>query len=273
MVKNMMINPKITVIIQARMNSTRFPGKALKKINEKPMLSYVINQVSASKFVDDIIICTTTSSNDSPIVKFCKNNSIKYFQGSDEDVLDRFYQTAKKFHCDPIVRISSDCPLVDPDVIDEIISKFLSDSYDYVSNNIEKKSDTWINSLCNFPQGMVVEICSFKSLKKTWLEAKSLTEREHVFPYIQFNSKKFKISTIHYKKNLSYIRCTVDYIQDLDFLNKLIQKLPNDKKIIKIPDIESTIKKYPYLTKINDFIEFDEGFKKSLSNELKRKTS
>ena len=266
-------NKKISVIIQARMNSTRFTGKIMKEINGKTILSYVIDQVSASKFVDEVIISTTKYTIDKPIIEFCKNNSIKYFQGSNEDVLDRYYQTAKKFQCDTIVRISSDCPLIDPDVIDKAVSKFLSNSYDYVSNNIEKKLGLWRNSLCNFPQGMVVEVSSFESLKKTWLEAKKLSEREHVFPYIQFNPKKFKISTIRNNHNLSHIRCTIDYIQDLDFLNNLIQKLPKDKKIIKIKDIELTIKKYPSLIKINNFIEFDEGYKKSVQKDIEFNSS
>ena len=128
---------KIYAIIQARMSSSRLPGKVLKKIKQKPMLHYVIKQVKASKMVDEIIIVTTTEKEDKPIVDFCLKNKIKCFRGSKLDLLDRYYNCAKKYNCDPIVRVTSDCPIVDPEVIDLTISEFLKKKYDYISNNLE----------------------------------------------------------------------------------------------------------------------------------------
>ena len=259
---------KIYAIIQARMSSSRLPGKVLKKIKQKPMLHYVIKQVKASKMVDEIIIVTTTEKEDNLIVNFCLKNEIKCFRGSNLDLLDRYYNCAKKYNCDPIVRVTSDCPLVDPEVIDKTISEFLKKKYDYISNNLEKIKGKWENSMCNYPQGMTVEVSSFKALKKAWNEAKKPSEREHVFPYIQFNPKKFNVNSIKYHKDLSHIRCTVDRKSDLKFVRKIYDLIP-DKKYISISDIEKVIKKNPKLISINNKIPFDEGYQISLIDDKK----
>lgn len=245
------------------MSSSRLPKKVLRKIGEKPMLHYVIKQTLASKMIDEVIIATTNEKIDDSIVSYCKENKIKVFRGSKNDLLDRYYQCAKKYDCDPIIRITSDCPLIDPHVIDRVIKKFDKNSFDYVANNIEKIHGKWENSTCNYPQGMTVEIASFKSLKKAWKEAKKPSEREHVFPYIQFNSKLFKVSNLKMRKNLSNIRCTVDRFNDLKFVRLVYQKLGN-QKIITIKDIKKIIEKEPKLILINNKTPFDEGYKKSL---------
>lgn len=260
---------KIYAIIQARMSSSRLPGKVLKKIKQKPMLHYVIKQVKASKLVDEIIIATTTEKEDNAIVDFCSKNKIKYFRGSKLDLLDRYYNCARKYNCDPIVRITSDCPLVDPEVIDKIILEFLKKKYDYISNNLEKIKGKWENSMCNYPQGMTVEVSSFNALKKAWNEAKKPSEREHVFPYIQFNPKKFNVNRIKHHKDLSHIRCTVDRINDLKFVRKIYDLIPN-QKYINISDIEKAVKQNPKFISINNEIPFDEGYQISLINDKKK---
>lgn len=256
-------------IIQARMNSTRLPEKVLRKIENKPMLHHVINQVRCSKLIKDIIIVTTTMSQDDVIVKYCKKNNIKYFRGSSEDLLDRYYKCAKKFGIDPIVRITSDCPLIDPKVVDKAITKFLKGSFDYVANNLEKHNGKWDNSPCNFPQGMTVEVSSFKALEQAWKEAKKPSEREHVFPYIQFNPKLFNVSNFKYSRDLSFIRCTVDRLDDLKFVTELFKRFSKNKKFIEIKDIVKIIRKEPELVKMNNKIAFDEGYKKSLTKDRK----
>jgi spore coat polysaccharide biosynthesis protein SpsF len=253
------------------MGSIRLSGKIMKKIGNQPMLYHVIKQTLASKYVDDVIIATTCSNKDKKIVDFCIQNNLKYFQGSNNDVLDRYYKCAKKFSCDPVVRINSDCPFIDPLVIDTIISKFLKNSYDYVANNFDKLGGKWQNDICKFPQGMVVEICKFKTLEKAWKQAKKPSEREHVFPYVQFNPKIFKISNIKNKKDLSYIRCTVDREQDLKFVQEIWKRKHKSKKIIHIEDILKIIQNNPNLVKINNKISFDEGYQKSIKKDLKFK--
>ena len=251
------------------MSSTRFPNKVMLKIGKEEVLKFVIRQVEASKLVKNIIIATTNMPNDDKIVKFCKKNKIQCFRGSEKDVLDRYYQCAKTFASDTIVRISADSPFIDPDVIDKTVETYLKNSYDYVSTNIEKRKNTWENSNCNFPQGNSVEICSFDILEKIWKNAKKPSEREHVFPYLQFHSNKYKIKNFKNKENFSYIRCTIDRPNDLKFIRKVYNYFPKGKKIIHINDIVKVIKKNPDLVKINGDIQFDEGYKKSLKEDKK----
>ena len=258
-----LMSRKILAIIQARMGSSRLPGKVLLQIDQKPMLHYVIKQTMASRFIDNVIIATTNLLEDKKIVGYCKKNSLKYFCGSQKNVLDRYYKCAKKFECEPVIRITSDCPLIDPNVIDKVINKFLKNSYDYVSNNLEKNGNNWNNSTCNFPQGMTTEISDFKTLKKAWKEAKKPSEREHVFPYVQFNPKLFKVSNIKNKTDLSYIRCEVNKIEDLKFVREIYRRIPKKKKAVLSKDILDIVKKEPHLLAINNKISFGEGYKKS----------
>ena len=255
----------ITVIIQARMGSSRLPKKILKKINGEPILYHVIKQTKKAKLVDDIIIATTNLEEDNEILDYCKSKKIKCYRGSSTDLLDRYYKCAKKFNVNIIVRITSDCPLIDPDVIDKIIKKFLENKFDYVSNNIDKKNKKWINSTCNFPQGMTVEVSNFKNIEKAWKKAKKPSEREHVFPYIQFNSEFSKFS-IKSKEKLDFIRCTIDRKEDLNFIKK-IMKGYSKNKIMHIKDIKKNIKKNPELLNINKKIPFDEGYLKSIDED------
>ena len=131
---------KFPVIVQARVNSTRLPNKVLLEINNKPLIEYVIDQISAAKLVDYCIIATSINPKDDKIINFCEKKKIKYFRGSEEDVLDRYYNCAKHYDCKIIIRISADSPLIDPDVIDEVIMKFQNSKFDYVSNNISMVS-------------------------------------------------------------------------------------------------------------------------------------
>jgi len=253
------------------MDSTRLPGKVLRKINGKPVLYYVVRQTLASKSIHDVIIATTRSAKDNKIVKFCKSGGFKYYRGSENDVLDRYYKTAKKFGCKFIVRIGADSPLIDPNLIDRTIRKFFTNSYDYVGTNIEWEKNEWKNSPCRFPHGMNVEIVSFKTLEKAWKDAKLPSEREHVLPYVRFNPKIFHISNVKNKEDLSYIRCTIDKYIDLKFVRELYKRFPREKKIITLNDIKKIICKEPSLLEINSGISFDEGYKKSLKKDLRYK--
>ena len=253
------------------MNSTRLPNKAMKKIGDQTMLYHVIRQTLSSKFIKDVIIATTNSKKDDKIINFCLKNNFKYFRGSNHDVLDRYYKCAKKFSCSSIIRISSDCPFIDPDVIDKVIRKFVTKKYDYVANNLAYIDNKWQNSTCNFPQGMVIEISSFGALEKAWVNAKKPSEREHVFPYVQFNPKIFHVSNVRNQKNHSFLRCTVDKHEDLEFVREIWKRFPKSKKIIHMDDIIKIIDKEPKLLQINKNTDFDEGYKKSLQKDKKLK--
>ena len=255
------------VIIQARINSSRLPGKVMKTIDTKPMLSHVLNQVNNSKNVDIVILATSDQSDDDVIEEFCKNQNQICFRGSKNDLLDRYYKCAKQFNLDIIVRITSDCPLIDPELIDKMISHFMKNDNDYYSNNFEKINGNWENSKCNFPQGMTVEICTFSTLERAWKSASSLSEREHVFPYVQFHPELFNLKNEIFHHDLSYIRCTVDHPEDLEFICKIYELMPKNLDYITISEIETIVKQHPEIVKINNFIDFEEGFKISLDKE------
>lgn len=249
------------------MSSTRLPGKVLLPINKKSMLECVIHQTKQSKFIDEVIVATTKNKEDDKIVNFCKKNNVLYFRGSKNDVLDRYYQCAKKFNCKVILRITSDCPLIDPNVIDRGIEIFFQKSLDYIGNNIDYKNKKWQNATCNFPQGMTVEICKFDVLKKAWRDAKKPSEREHVFPYVQFNPKVFLIGNFKKNTDFSYIRCTVDRQEDLKFVREIYKKLKN-LDVVTMEDIIKVIKKHRNLLDINTQIPFDEGYRISLKKDI-----
>lgn len=263
------MSKKFFAIVQARMGSTRLPGKVLLPIDDQSMLYHVVRQIKYSKFIKDVIIVTTNSVEDDLIIDFCKKYNVKFFRGSSDDVLDRYYQCAKKFQADPVLRISSDCPLIDPEIIDKVIIKFSKNTYDYVGSNVMKILSKWENSTCNFPQGMAIEISTFKALEKAWKESKKPSEREHVFPYIQSNPQLFRISNVVNRSNLSYIRCTVDREEDLRFVREIYKRV-NKKMAIHVRDIVKIVKKEPALLEINNNILFDEGYRKSLAEDAKK---
>jgi len=243
-------------IIQARMGSTRLPGKAMKKLNDKiPMLKFQLSQLKLSKNIDRIIIATTTKENDNLIVDFCKQNNLEYFRGSSSDVLDIYYQCAKKSKFSIIVRITSDNPLIDPEIVDNVISEYLNSDCDYIST--EQPTQT-------YPLGFAVEIFNFESLEKTWKEAKLPSEREHVTPYIYKNIDLFKQKTHSYHQNFSHLRCTVDTDEDFQLVENIIEKI--NKRPIQLIDVLELFEKEPSLFKINNHIKHD-GYEKSLKED------
>ncbi len=208
---------KIVAIIQARTGSTRLPGKVLLKLAGKTMLSQVIERVKRAKKIDEIIIATTTSKKDEVVIKIAKAENVKFFSGNENDVLDRYYNAAKKFEADIIARITSDCPLIDPKIIDNTIELFEKEKADYASNVFER----------TFPRGLDVEIFSFKALEKAWKEAKENVYREHVTSYIYGNPKMFKLASLTAEKKFfaPELRFCVDTKEDFELMKKIYDKL------------------------------------------------
>lgn len=240
------------------MGSTRLPGKVMLLVDESnSVISYVIKQLQQSKFCNQIVVATTTNTEDEKIVNFAKKNSISYFRGSAEDCLDRYYQCAKSFSLSHIVRITCDNPLIDPILVDEAIKLFKEENYDYVTNCKPR----------SFPQGTEVEVFSFSALEKAWKEAKKPSEREHVTPYFYNNSDKFRIFNITNKKNISNLRWTVDRKEDLDFVRVVVSKIK--KSPILMTDILQLLEIEPQLVDINKNYVTDEGYLKSLENDKK----
>ena len=250
----------VVVIIQARMGSSRLPGKVLMDISGKPMLWHVINRVKKSKKIDLIVVATTTEDEEYPILKLSRDIGVETFLGNEEDVLDRYYQAAKKFNADIIVRVTSDCPIVDPDIIDMFVDYYLDNSTNFDYIGVGK------DSLC--PNGVGCEVFSFKALHKAWLESKLLSEREHVTPYIWKNDKIFRLGRpLKPKKDLSRLRWTVDEKRDIKFVRELYKDLYVEDNFFSTKDVLELLERKPILIKINQGIIRNEGYIKSLKED------
>lgn len=249
---------EVVAIIQARMASTRLPGKVLLDIQGKPLLEHVIDRVGAAKLIDSTVIATSSNERDEAIIQFAKSRGIAYYVGSEDDVLDRFYQTAKRFNVNIIVRITPDDPFKDPEVIDKVVSYYLSDidSLDYVSNTIEP----------TYPEGLDVEVFSFQALEKAWREASKPSERGHVTPYMWNHPKFFRLANIENDENLSHLRWTIDAEEDLRFAREVYARLYRGQ-VFLMKDILALLRAEPGLTKINQGITRNEGYVRSLERE------
>ena len=246
---------KTGIIVQARMGSERLPGKVMLNIDENPMLFYVINQLRYCKLADVIIIATTSNKEDDVIEKYAKSQNIECFRGNDGDVLDRYYQCAKKYNISTIVRITCDDPLIDPVIVDQTIRKFYSDDFDFVTNRMSR----------TFPFGTEVDVFSFESFSNLWKKAKKPSEREHVIPYYYNNSHDFSIFNISNPENLSHLSWSVDRKNDLLFVREIVLRIKN--RPILMNDILLLLKKEPKLMQINSNRIPDEGYLKSLDED------
>jgi glutamate-1-semialdehyde 2,1-aminomutase/spore coat polysaccharide biosynthesis protein SpsF len=249
---------KVVAIIQARMGATRLPGKVLAEILGQPMLWHVVNRVRMARLVDKIVVATSDKPEDDVIVEFCVENGIECFRGSETDVLDRFYQAARRLGADAVVRITADCPLIDPKTVDRVVSVYLEGEYDYVTNTIRY----------TYPDGLDVEVFSFAVLEQAWKEAHLAAEREHVTPYIR-TSGKFRVFNVENEVNIAKrnLRWTVDEPADLEFIRTVYARLGADKQAFGVSDVLELLDKEPDLTKINASITRNEGYYKSLASE------
>ena len=246
----------IGCIIQARMGSSRLPGKTLIKLNQyRTTLDFVVNQLSFSALLDKIVIATTNLEQDNIIEANAKTLGIDCFRGSSDDVLDRYYHCAKKFQINTIVRITSDCPLIDPQIVDQVIRKYQSEDYDYVTNTLSR----------SYPIGTDVEIFSFEILEKTWQKAILPSEREHVTLFIRNKKLNFKLGNLKNSKNLGHLRWTLDRVEDLNLIRKIVVKI--NKNPILMSDILNLFSLEPELIKINEHITQNEGMLKSLKKD------
>lgn len=236
---------KIGIIIQARMGSSRLPGKTLKNLNGKPSLWHVYKRCKTSKLTDIVMVATTKDKSDDQIEKFCKQYKIPYFRGDINNVLARFHGAAKKFKLDLIARVTGDCPLIDPATIDRVFRAYNNQKCDYVSNVVPGKR--------TFPRGLDVEVFSFTALNKAFCEATESMETEHVTPYIWQNKKKeYRIGNIvTAPANLKRpYRLTIDYPEDFALIDIIYEKLNNYKVIPTVKALEF-LDKHPEIASIN----------------------
>ena len=235
---------KTLAIIQARLGSTRFPRKILKHLSGKPILLRMIERVERSSLIDEIVIATTDKKGDDPIYDLCCKIGISCFRGHELDLLDRHYRCAEEYKANVVLKIPSDCPLIDSEIIDGVIEKFLTSKSDYTSN-LHPPS---------FPDGVDVEVFSFDALKNAWINAKKDYEREHTTPYIWDNPDKFKISNFEWETGLNFSethRLTLDYEEDYLFIRKVFSTLYNKNYDFKLKDILKLLDEEKDLMEIN----------------------
>ncbi len=237
---------KVVCIVQARVGSTRLPGKVLKKICGKTVLEHDINRLKLVPNIDEIVIATTVEKQDDKIVDEAKRLGVKYFRGSEKDVLSRYYYAAKENNGDIVVRVTSDCPLIDSEITDKIIKYYKENrhKYDYVSNTIDR----------TYPRGLDTEVFSFYALEKAFKEATSERDREHVTPYIWDNPKIYKIFQYKNEKDFSDLRWTLDTKEDYELI-LLIYEYFKNKEYFNMKDIIRVIAEKPEIKEINKDVE------------------
>jgi transketolase len=233
-------------LIQARTGSTRLPNKVMLDLAGKPLLIRMVERVQKAKLKGEIIVITTTEDADNLIVELCELNNIKVFRGHPTDLLDRHYEAAKSWQADVVLKIPSDCPLIDPMIIDEVIAKFLQtqDEYDYVSN---LHPGSW-------PDGNDVEVMTFLALEEAWANAKLKKEREHTTPYIYENSDFFSVGNVSWSRKIDFSkshRWTIDYQEDYLFIKQVFERLYPVKSDFGLEDILELLKQNPDIEGIN----------------------
>ena len=232
------------IIIQARMSSTRLPGKVLKTIAGKPLLWYVRKRCEQSSKANRIIIATTTEKEDDAIEEYCQTNTWDYSRGDLQNVLKRYYNAAKIARADAVIRVTGDCPLIDGKLIDEAITIFAKSSMDYVSNTITR----------TYPRGFDIEVFSFDALETTYRRATQIEDQEHVTPFIWKNKTgTFKIAQLTTQEDYSHYRITVDTPEDFEAVRVLIEDYHADD--LGYNDIIEILKSHPEISTINSHIE------------------
>jgi glutamate-1-semialdehyde aminotransferase/spore coat polysaccharide biosynthesis protein SpsF (cytidylyltransferase family) len=249
----------IVAIVQARMGSSRLPGKTIADVAGRPLLLRVVERVRNARLVDKVVVATTDESADDPIAILCQAEEVQYFRGSENDVLDRFYRTARANSADIAVRITADCPLIDPAVIDKVVARFQLGDCDYVSNTFRY----------TYPDGLDTEVFSFAALEQAWREAKKPSEREHVTPYLR--TEKFRTANVESESPvaLGKFRWTVDHPADLEFVRRIYEEFSGNGHF-GYQDIFHLLRERPELATIQAETITNEGYYKSLYQQANR---
>lgn len=234
------------IIVQARMSSTRLPGKILLPIMGRPLLEYQFERLRRVRTADKIIIATTENPVDQVIVDWACKHGVDYFRGSESDVLSRYYHAARDAGASTVVRCNSDCPLIDPDVIDLITTSYQEQRhlYDYVSNILQP----------TYPTGMHTEVFSFESLEKAHFNAHEPLDREHVTPYIYHRPNTFRLKNIALDQDLSWHRWTIDHPEDFDFISRIYNALYPTNPLFVMADVLEILQQHPEWLRINGHI-------------------
>ncbi|MGB5158669.1 aminotransferase class III-fold pyridoxal phosphate-dependent enzyme [Desulfobacterium sp. N47] len=252
----------ILSILQARCSSTRLPGKVMKPILGVPMLIHQLRRVLESKRIDKLIVATSIDSSDDAIEQVCLAEGIDCFRGSLDDVLDRFYQLTRSWQPSHVVRLTGDCPLIDPNIIDAVIKFCLDGNYDYATNALSP----------TFPDGLDVEVFLLSALEEAWKEATLPSQREHVTPFIHQHPERYRIGHYQNTEDLSHLRWTVDEQEDFELINKIYNELYPVKPDFRTSDILNLLKQKPDWSNINQQFKRNEGLKKSRNEDRRHKS-
>lgn len=237
----------IAAVIQARMRSTRLPGKVLLPLAGTPVLCHVVERTRHARNIDKIIVATSTEPSDDAIVQVCEERGYSFFRGSHDDVLERYFGAAGAYHVDTVVRLTCDNPLIDPDIVDEVIDAFQKEKCDYMSNVLPGER--------TYPRGLDVEIFSFEALRKAQESAREAYEREHVTPYIHENKTgEFHIGKMVEAKALyarPQYRFALDYPEDYELISGLYERFYAPGNIVSVQDVIAFLDQHPELAAIN----------------------
>ncbi len=257
------MKPKIVAIIQGRMSSSRLPGKILADIAGQPMLTRVYTRTLRAATLDEVVFATTTDASDDPVAEYCDFSGIPFTRGSQFDVLDRYYQAALKAKADVVVRITADCPVIDPLLIDDVVNALLEDEYDFACNRLPPP---WTRT---YPIGLDVEACTFKVLKKAWKEAKEPQHREHAMPYfyeeVQLSAvsrqrsegtspRGFRVALLNHTTDFGDYRWTVDTPEDLEFMRQVYARF-DGRDDFTWKEVLDLVHDNPELAKINEGVQ------------------
>lgn len=232
--------PRTVAIVQARTGSSRLPGKVLLPLAGEPILARVVSRVSRARQLDEVRVATTTLAEDDAIVQLCSARGWGWTRGSEMDLLDRYYQAAKACHAAVVVRITSDCPVIDPDVIDQVLSEFLRHPCDYASNTLEPRT---------FPRGLDAEVVSLASLERAWREDTNPAWREHATPYIYRHPELFHLRAVRADPDLSFHRWTVDTPEDYELLSRIYDHFEDDA--FSWTDVLRLVEAHPEWSELN----------------------
>ena len=245
-------------VIQARMSSSRLPGKVLKPLLGVPMLGRQIERVRRARRLDDLVIATSTGSADEAIAELCQQLQVGCFRGSLDDVLDRFHGAAQAAAADHVVRLTGDCPLSDPEIIDAVVALHLEGDYDYTSNAHPP----------TYPDGLDVEVVRFASLEKAWRQARLPSQREHVTPYL-YEPGLFRTGNLSHDIDLSGLRWTVDEPEDFELIETIYRALHAELPEFLMADVLALLERQTHLSAINRGFERDEGYRRSTAAEAR----
>lgn len=237
------------------MSSTRLPGKVLLPLAGKPVLEHVVSRIALCSIIDQIVVATSLERSDDPIEQWCQKHAVSCYRGRLHDVLDRYYQAAVLYRADAIVRITADCPVIDPTIVENVIQGFLDGGYEF------------FGLAGDFPDGLDCTVFSFSAIQRAWQEASYPSEREHVGPYIEKNPHLFNSGKLELFTGLSHLRWTLDEPQDLTFLQEVFSRLYRINPTFLAEDILALLAQEPDLVHINSGIIRNEGYLKSLQSD------